>query len=106
LLPAGAIVTVAIATPSEGPVASSVWYELPAGEPPEGGVPGADAAVPHEVRGTRRRVGLLIPAEAGAFRRTARGWLSSVAQPIAIALAGIAAACPAVVALANLLAAR
>src|SRR5262249_31407580 len=109
LLPRGAAVQVAVGADDASPIASHTWHELPAPAPrdlPAADLPLAGGAVPHEDRGARRKVGLLVPADAAPFAATARGWLSQVAQPIAIALTGAAAASPAVVALANLLTRR
>jgi hypothetical protein len=88
-----------------------VWFELPSGSdgtrssapPPEGEpVPLSGSAVPHDERGSTRKVGLLVPADVGPFRRAARAWLCPYAHSIAIFVTGIAAAAPAVVALAAL----
>jgi hypothetical protein len=48
----------------------------------------------------------LVPADAGSFRRTAAAWISPHATVVATFAAGLAAAAPAVVALASLWGAR
>lgn len=96
LLPAGAVVSFGPGVYGGAPVRSQIWYELPAGVGDEG------AAVRLDERGASRKVGALVPGDAGAFRRAAVAWASGYVGAAGALAAGVAAAAPAVVAIASL----
>lgn len=109
LLPRGEVVQVAASAAGDASITAQRWYELPSsdpGEPLAEGVLVAGAAVRHEERGARRKVGVLVPADPEPLREVARGWMSLALHPLAVALAGVAAAAPAVVGVVTLVAAR
>jgi hypothetical protein len=110
LLTRGEVVAIALDIHSGEPVVSRVWFELPGATPWDDGPQGAEASgVPRGPSGetsSRRKVGVLIPADRGPFRRAADAWLSRALHSVAVGVAGLAALAPGLVALASLLAAR
>ena len=66
-----------------------------------GGEPAAVLVLRHD--GVTR---VLVPADPDPFGEVARGWMSLALHPLAVALAGLAAAAPAVVGVVTLMAAR
>jgi hypothetical protein len=116
LLTRGSVVTMGPPGASHDglPVASRAWFEVPIARAapwadPNAGpdsIAAAGSAISHGERGTSRKVGLLVPADAFPFRRAARAWISPSVQAAAVFATGLAAALPAIVAIVAMLGAR
>jgi hypothetical protein len=100
LLPRGAVVSLAFGAPGAALVTSRAWFELPSAAEEQG------SAILHDERGRSRKVGPLVPADAGPFRRAAAAWMGRYVVAAAVFAAGIAMAAPAVAAMVELAASR
>jgi hypothetical protein len=111
LLARGEVVAIGFDVHRGEPVVSRAWFELPGATPwdeEEGarGPAGERLRPSSEGRVGRRKVGVLIPADRGPFRRAAEAWLSRALSEVAAFVVGLAALAPGLVALASLLSAR